>query len=575
MNEMTDAERAANKRKNMIKNVAIVFLVILLILTFFSQTIMNYSLPEVATQMVESGTVSPQIRGTGTIEADEPYEVSVKETRKIASVAVKVGDHVEKGAVIYYLEEMESPDLKDAQEKLDDLKQSYEMSLLRGDIDDEMIARVTSGYVPTFAEFRKKLKSATEKTEALKKQIEEIEDQINAIEEAGDYTSKRYKYDKATDEYTEAEVDYRLTEMDLIEDRYEIDIKELDEDIDELEKQIDEIEDELADAEEGTKKYDRLLAKYTAAERALASKKDEKESKEDEIQGFARERNYIALVRAQKTRDDSQIETQQEQVEMHNTLEITVLQQKKEALQKELDEAKEDRDDLLSNISREIELDASRKAVEDQEKVIEELEKNALGGEITAPISGTISSLAKTAGQSTAANEPVAVMQMDGKDMVMSFSVSNDQAKNLKVGDIAEPQNAWYYTNFKATLKSITADSTSPNTKKKLTFTVSCPDVQAGQSVSLTIGERSDRYDLTVPSSAVREDSNGKFVLIIKSKSSPLGNRYIASRVQVEVLASDDTTSAISGSLEGYEYVITTSTSPVEAGAQVRLANSQ
>ena len=101
------------------------------------------------------------------------------------------------------------------------------------------------------------------------------------------------------------------------------------------------------------------------------------------------------------------------------------------------------------------------------------------------------------------------------------------------------------------------------------------PEVQPGQTVNLTIGERSDRYDLTVPSSAIREDSNGKFILIIKSKSSPLGNRYIASRVDVDVLASDDTTSAISGSLEGYEYVITTSSSPVEAGAQVRLANGQ
>ena len=79
MSELTQAERESIRRKNIIKNIAIVFLVILLILTFFSQTIMNYSLPEVATQMIESGSVSPQIRGTGTIEADDPYDVVVKE----------------------------------------------------------------------------------------------------------------------------------------------------------------------------------------------------------------------------------------------------------------------------------------------------------------------------------------------------------------------------------------------------------------------------------------------------------------------------------------------------------------
>ena len=43
--------------------------------------------------------------------------------------------------------------------------------------------------------------------------------------------------------------------------------------------------------------------------------------------------------------------------------------------------------------------------------------------------------------------------------------------------------------------------------------------------------------------------------------------------MDVEVLASDDTQSAISGGLYGYEFIITTSTKPVEAGKQVRLAD--
>ena len=79
-------------------------------------------------------------------------------------------------------------------------------------------------------------------------------------------------------------------------------------------------------------------------------------------------------------------------------------------------------------------------------------------------------------------------------------------------------------------------------------------------------------YDLTVPNSAVREDNNGKFILIVSSKESPLGNRYIATRVDVQVLDSDDLLTAITGSLSGYEYVITTATKPVAAGMQVRLA---
>ena len=48
---------------------------------------------------------------------------------------------------------------------------------------------------------------------------------------------------------------------------------------------------------------------------------------------------------------------------------------------------------------------------------------------------------------------------------------------------------------------------------------------------------------------------------------------YVLSRADVEVLASDDTNSAVSGGLFGYEYVVTNSTKPLEAGMKVRLAD--
>ncbi len=79
---------------------------------------------------------------------------------------------------------------------------------------------------------------------------------------------------------------------------------------------------------------------------------------------------------------------------------------------------------------------------------------------------------------------------------------------------------------------------------------------------------------MIVPNSAIREDSNGKFILIVESRQTPLGTRYTAVRVDVQVLASDDNQSAISAGLSGYEYVITTSTKPVEAGKQVRLTDN-
>ena len=51
-------EKETKKKREWVKNAAIVFLSIMLVLTFFSNTIMNYSLPEVATQYVQRGTIT-------------------------------------------------------------------------------------------------------------------------------------------------------------------------------------------------------------------------------------------------------------------------------------------------------------------------------------------------------------------------------------------------------------------------------------------------------------------------------------------------------------------------------------
>ena len=76
-----------------------------------------------------------------------------------------------------------------------------------------------------------------------------------------------------------------------------------------------------------------------------------------------------------------------------------------------------------------------------------------------------------------------------------------------------------------------------------------------------------------MPNSAIRSDSNGSFVLAVVTKSTPLSNRYIATRIDVQVLASDDVNTAVSGGLTAGDFVITTSTKPIEAGTQVRLAD--
>nr|MCR5311356.1 HlyD family efflux transporter periplasmic adaptor subunit [Lachnospiraceae bacterium] len=194
------------------------------------------------------------------------------------------------------------------------------------------------------------------------------------------------------------------------------------------------------------------------------------------------------------------------------------------------------------------------------------------GGEltITAPVSGTVLSLNYAAGQTIETGAEVASIQVAGRGYTMSLSVPSEKAALVAIGDEAEISNSWWYVNVHARVKSIKNNPQNPGKEKIILFELE-GDVSAGQSLSVTVGQRTATYDTIVPSSAIRSDDNGKFVLRVNTKSTPLGNRYIAERVDVTVLAEDETMTAVSGEFTGWDYIITTVTKPVEDGQQVRL----
>ena len=118
------------KNRGWVKNVAIIFLAVMLVLTFFSNTIMNASLPEAAVQYVQSGAITTQIRGNGTIEAKEVYQVKTTTSRKIQSVLVTRGQEVKVGDVLVLLAAGEGEELKTLQTQLDEAQYSYQQKLI-------------------------------------------------------------------------------------------------------------------------------------------------------------------------------------------------------------------------------------------------------------------------------------------------------------------------------------------------------------------------------------------------------------------------------------------------------------
>ncbi len=132
-------EEKGNRKREIIKNIAIIFLAVMLVLTFFSNTIMNFSLPQVSTELITSGTIKSQIRGRGTIEAIDPYNITVKETRTVNSVDVKVGDTVAIGDVIYSLQGEESSELDSQRSSVRKAESAYQSSIITNGLRTDQV----------------------------------------------------------------------------------------------------------------------------------------------------------------------------------------------------------------------------------------------------------------------------------------------------------------------------------------------------------------------------------------------------------------------------------------------------
>lgn len=569
-------ENGGKKRREWVKNAAIIFLSVMLVLTFFSNTFMNYSLPEVAAQYVQSGTITAKIRGTGTVESGDPYNVKISETRTISSVLVKTGDKVEKGAPLLLLEDKESKELTDAQAALDKAMLDFELALLSGDISNSTFQNVQNGNVASINTYQSRIVAAEAEIDRWQKQVDEATNAINQLKTAQVNVDAGGTPDTGSEQnkVNAAQAALNSDEVKIAKDK----ISEWQAAQATCQATIDKYNENIASSVSGNG----FVNQVTEDEYQLALKNREQyQSLINERQAFinnnpdkvkAYDEKVKALADANKALADKQNSKE------NSTNSLTVQTQN---WQTELDKrniqlkaAQDTKEQLLKDISTELNLDYQLDSLQKQRDDIAKLQENAVGASIEAPISGTITSVTVKAGDEAQPDTALVTMQPEGKGFTMSFSVTNDQAKRLSVGDKADLVNSWRYSDMDITLASIKPDTTDPGQKKLLTFDITGDEVTPGQSLNVSVGQKSANYDLIVPNSAIREDSNGKFILIVESKSSPLGNRYVATRVDVEVLASDDTQSAVSGALYGSEFVITTSTKPVEAGKLVRLANN-
>lgn len=622
------------KNREWVKDAAIVFLAVLLVLTFFSNTIMNRTLPEVATAQVTDGSIVAKVRGSGVVTANGKHQVKAKEIRTIRAVMIKAGQEVNAGDVLFVLGEGDATALEQAQETLRDLQFGYQRMAvstptfnyssyyrainnaetaynravekldklyeeLQNQKKDPVMAAAWERYVAA-KDNAEKLeeeykKEAQTKREQLQAELQNLLDQLEAAQQVADsdpaVASALAAYDTALSEYENAQnavADAQKT-MDDAKEHYDM-LAEAD---DSEGAPYSDYTAALAAYEQAKTAYENAVTAAQTYETNLQQATDNLEvaranayapvnslqaavdAKQAELDSWTDEAHYEAVKQAIELRDELYTE--------YAILAGTVAEDYQNAQYAAEDAANNVQaayDDLYAaQQMNEQSVQASYVDLAQQaEKIKLQQEKiKSLAGDeenvITANVSGTVDTVDCTAGDTVLKDALLATIEVPDMGHTLSFSVTNDQAQRLRIGDTATISNYYWGNSITATLTTIRSDPKNPQTNKLLTFDLT-GDVTTGAELTISVGQKSANYDLIVPNSAIKSDTNGSYVLAVSVKSSPLGNRYTARRVSVEVLANDDNNSAVVADLGNGDYVITTSSAPLNSGDMVRMADS-
>ena len=521
------------RKREIIKTILIIFLAALLVLLFCSNTILNKSLSQITTERTTSGKLTERLRGSGIVLSNQTYGVTVDGNKIIDTINVKVGKEVEKGDVLMTVGTGESDELNAAIEALESLELEYSKALLSPEVDysseNQAIKNAREDLAEAISE-RDRIAENQGNIEAEKEAYKENKSQLNSFTRLQTKLSAMISTGNEDDGeaptmVSQEEIAAAKSAMENAEaarnnaaDAYDTRKSEL----------RSEYFEQLANAEEEIEYYTNLISEY---ESSAGGEDVTLDMLDEEIK--AKRRNLEELI--------AQLEKSQK------------------------DNATQDK---LENLT----LTSMKKDIEKAKDKVDKLKKENEATEIIAKYSGIVSAVNARTGEETIPDMEIITIDISSEGYTVEIVVDGEKTRKIKKGAEAEVLNNWN-GNIQAVLTNIKNDTTANSKNRILVFSVT-GDIESGTNLDLSIPLGSGSYDTIVPKSAVYTDNNGSFVLTVKSKSSPLGNRYFAERVPVEVLCSDEISSAVSGGITNGDYVITAASLPVSPGDQVRMKDN-
>lgn len=588
--------KGSARRAKVIKAM-VAFIVILTLLTFFSNTLMNLTIPKVMGTYASRGNLSYSNSARGAITVDNQTEVKGLEGRIVDEVKVTNYDSVQKGDTIATLKSIEeSEDLQAKKDRLKTLEREAEY--------EDRSPSTTSDFTTYY-----------DAINGAKATLSDAQDTLYLVQNK---SSVEEENKQIIDDESVREVSLNATVTAAAKTVEDInkDIDAIDASIAPLQAQIDvytalgtptptptpapgeETETEPSETEPETPLPEGVTPTATPSPTPApaldpdgldpASPTYDMEKLMLKIRRYEEQKDALeAQLEAAHTRLDEastelaecqgRIKDAQAEIDALKTLPSEAAAQNAvNTAQNAVNSAQKALNDAMTQAG--ITEDKARDAAEDREeeiaklkKQIEELEKQSKITAITAPVSGYIYNVAVSSGdQLTAKTIVTYIIPETDRACSVSFNFTTQAAQNIFIGQSLAVTSGFING---CTVSSIKPDPADPRGRRIVKCLVEGNDAWPGEEITVNAGKGNDNYKCVVPSSAVSEDNNGNFVYVIVGSSTPLGDKYTVKRVDVTVEATDGAASAIKGEgLDKYDVMIVVrAEKPLEDGQRVRL----
>ncbi|SMC61954.1 Multidrug resistance efflux pump [Oscillospiraceae bacterium] len=567
----------ADRRKNRswVVRAIISFVAILALLTFFSNTIMNATIPKVMAQNATKGNLSFTNSATGVIEADTKTEVKSINGREIDQVLVRNYVSVEEGDVLLTLKPAE------------DLA---ELDKARADLADLEAAAQAAALTPSDDDFSVQQDA-----------IRSAQDTLNAANEALNAANNRDSLIATA----QGNIDYYssiIPGLEATADAEAAVVADYNDQITAAETELNNINLQIANLEnmgvtlpsetaapsetssEGTEETAPTTAALTTQQQNLVdlnARKAELEAQiadlntmRDAAQGRLDEAS-ASLGAAQASLASAQADLQAAQA----LPSVADAQADVNAAQSSLNRA----NTALSNAQATAAATAvttarTNESREEQiaaaEEKIAKLEESLTCTEIVAPCSGLVYGLVVSDGNVMTENQVILTIIPDDSTYSVKFNFKTSVAQNLSEGMELTVNDAYI---DQCRITNIYPDESDPREKRVVKCALSSlEDIFPGTQITVTADRSNANYDHVIPASAVIHDNSGDYVYIIIESSSPLGDKYVVKRIDVTVEETDGALCAIS-SKDGKDdtlnqgMIVTRSEKPLHNGDRVRL----